>query len=325
MAPSNRSALLTRTHRVLKKHFKVVPPPSDRPLLEQLLFACCLENARYEPAEQAFAALAKGFFDWNEVRVSTVKELAEVVNMLPDPAAAAHNLKRVLQSAFEATYSFDLESLKKQNLGQAIARLKKFEGSTPFVVSYVVQAALGGHSIPLDRGALEVLAIVGAATDAEVTSAEVAGLERAIAKNKGVEFGSLLHQMAAELVASPYSPTVHKLLLEIAPDAKARLPKRHAKKAPPAPPPPPPAPVAAPQKSGPTPQKPGKADAAKHEPAKKSPEKEREKDKAHAHGKKPHPQPEKKKPVLSKPAPGKAKPVGGRKSVAGGLAKRKPR
>ena len=64
---------------MLKKHYKPVPPPADRPLLEQLLYACCLENTRYEPAEQAFTALAKGFFDWNEVRVSTVKELAEVM------------------------------------------------------------------------------------------------------------------------------------------------------------------------------------------------------------------------------------------------------
>jgi hypothetical protein len=317
MAPSNRSALLTRAHRVLKKHFKAVPPPADRPLLEQLLFACCLENARYESAEQAFAALTKGFFDWNEVRVSTVKELAEVVNMLPDPAAAAHNLKRVLQSAFEATYSFDLEALKKQSLGQAIGRLKKFEGSTAFVVSYVTQSALGGHAIPLDRGGLEVLSIIGAATEAEVASAEVAGLERAIAKSKGIEFGSLLHQLAAELVAAPYSPAVHKFLLEITPEAKARLPKRPSKKASVAPPPPP-APVAAQQKSG-------KAEAPKPEPAKKPAEKERqrEKERPPAHAKKPLP--EKKKPVLSKPTAGKAKAVAGRKSVAGGLAKRKPR
>ena len=69
-------------------------------------------------------------------------------------------LKQSLQSAFEATYSFDLEGLKKQNLGQAIQRLKKFKGTTPFTIAFVTQAALGGHSIPLDRGALYVLYIV---------------------------------------------------------------------------------------------------------------------------------------------------------------------
>jgi hypothetical protein len=230
MANLNRSGLLARLHKVLRKHFKPVHPQGHA-VLEQLLYACCLENARYDVAEQAFAAVSTAFFDWNEVRVSTVKELAEVMRSLPDPTAAATSLKATLQSAFEATYSFDLEALKKQNLGQAIVRLKKFSGTTPFTVGYVTQAALGGHAIPLDRGALEVLHIVGAATEAEVKAAEVAGLERAIPKNKGAEFGSLLHQLGAELVASPFSPNVHKILLEAAPDAKDRLPKRHAKKA----------------------------------------------------------------------------------------------
>jgi len=229
MANPNRSGLLAKLNKVLGKHFKPVHPQGHA-VLEQLLFACCLENARYEAAEQAFAAVSTAFFDWNEVRVSTAKELAEVMRSLPDAITAATSLKSTLQSAFEATYSFDLEALKKQNLGQAIVRLKKFSGTTPFTIGYVTQTGLGGHSIPLDRGALEVLYIVGAANEAEVKAAEVAGLERAIPKNKGAEFGSLLHQLGAELVASPFSPNVHKILLEVAPDAKDRLPKRQTKK-----------------------------------------------------------------------------------------------
>ncbi len=234
MANTNRSNLLGKLHKVLRKHFKPMPQ-AERPVLEQLLFACCLENSRYEAAEQAYAAVSTSFFDWNEVRVSTAKELAEVMRGLADSLASATALKQTLQSAFEATYSFDLEAMKKQNLGQAVQRLTKFAGTTPFTVGYVTQASLGGHAIPLDRGALEVLHIVGCATEAEVKSAEVSGLERAIPKNKGVEFGSLLHQLGAELVASPFSPNVHKILLEVTPDAKDRLPKRSQKK--PEPPP----------------------------------------------------------------------------------------
>ncbi len=235
MATPNRSSLLARLHKTLKKHYKPVAAPG-RALLEHLLYASCLENASYESAETAYAAVSTSFFDWNEVRVSSVKELAEAMRALPEPEVAADRLKRTLQSAFEATYSFDLESFKKQNLGQAVQRLAKFDGTTPFTIGYVTQAALGGHAIPLDRGALEVLFIVGAASEAEVKAAEVAGVERAIPKNKGVEFGSLLHQLGAELVAAPFSPAVHKTLLEITTDAKDRFPKRQTKK--PVPPPP---------------------------------------------------------------------------------------
>ncbi|MBI2827392.1 MAG: hypothetical protein HYX69_22180 [Planctomycetia bacterium] len=297
MASPNRSSLLGRLHKVLKKHFKP-QAPAERPLLEQLLFACCLENTRHETAEQAYAAVSTAFFDWNEVRVSTVKELAEVMHTLPAAETAAGALKRTLQSAFEATYSFDLEALKKQNIGQAINRLKKFNGTTPFTIGFVTQTALSGHAIPLDRGALDVLFIIGAASEKEVQSGEVAGLERAIAKNKGIEFGSLLHQLGAELSLAPFSPAVHKILLEVAPDAKDRLPKRHVKK-PPQPEPPPAKPAA--QAAGKKPVVVEKVDKKKIEEAKK-------------------------KPVAKIPAASNKSKSGARKKPAAAkLAKRKPR
>jgi endonuclease-3 len=230
MAASNRAALIDKTYKVLKKHFKPVAPNSNRALLEQLLFACCLENSRHEAAEEAYARLSTTFFDWNEVRVTTVKELAETMHMLADPAEAAERVKKSLQSVFESTYSFDLEHLKKQNIGQAIQKLEKYSGVTPFAVAYVTQTSLGGHAIPLSRGSLQALAIVGIATPAEERSGSIGGLERAIPKNKGPEFASLLHQLGANLFASPFSPAVHKVLLEINAESKERLPKRAAKK-----------------------------------------------------------------------------------------------
>jgi endonuclease III len=230
MATQNRSALINKMYKVLKKHYKPVPIP-ERSTLEHVLYACCLENATYEAADKAYAAASSTFFDWNEVRVSTVKELAEVMHVLPEPVAAASNLKRVLQSVFEAGYSFDLEALKKLPLGQAQQKLQKHPGVTPFVVAYVTQAALGGHAIPLDRGLLDVFGILGLANEHEKASHSVPGLERAIPKNKGVEFGSLAHQLGADLVHGPHSPNVHKILLEIAPDCKERFPKRSAKPA----------------------------------------------------------------------------------------------
>ena len=229
MASMNRTALVTKLHKVLKKYYKPVPPV-ERPVLEQLLYACLLENAPYQPAEEALARLSEMFFDWNEVRVSLVRELAEAMPGLPQPEEAATRLKRALQGVFESMYSFDLEHMRKQNLGQAISKLQKIAGSSTFVVAHVTQSALGGHSIPIDRAALAVLDIFGTLTNQERNSGQVAGIERAIPKSKGVEFGSLLHQFATELAASPYNPQHQKVLLEVAPDCRDRLPKRGAKK-----------------------------------------------------------------------------------------------
>ena len=230
MGNPNRTALLTKAHKVLKQHYKPVGSHGAAGA-GALLFAGCLEDAPFQAADKVYSFLKTHFFDLNEVRVSTVNELAEVMRPLPNPQAAAANVKRVLQGVFESSYSFELESLKKQTIGQAIKRLEKLGGATPFSIAYVTQVALGGHSIPLDRGAaLDVLYVLGIISEGEAKSGNVSGLERAIPKSRGVEFGSLLHHAAAEYVANPFSANLRKLLLAINPEAKDRFPKRGAKK-----------------------------------------------------------------------------------------------
>lgn len=226
---TNRTALIAKIHKVLKKHYKPVAPPAERTALEHMLYAACLEGARFEAADDAYAKLQAQYFDWNEIRVTTVTELAEVLAGVPDPAAAAQRVKRSLQSVFETNYSFDMEAMKKQNLGKAEKDLEKVQGTTPFVRSYVAQNALEGHSIPVGKAEIDLLHALGVVTDVEADKGQSPGLERAIPKNKGVEFGSLLHQAAADLVASPGSSKLKAMLAEIDPDYKDRLSARQAR------------------------------------------------------------------------------------------------
>jgi endonuclease-3 len=241
MATPNRASLINRMLKVVRKHYKPVPAPKDRTLFEHLAYACLVENSPHDVAEQVFNTLKADYFDWNEVRVSTLRELTEVAKPLVDPPQAAARLKQTLHSVFEGVYQFDLETLKKQNIGQSAKQLQKLKGSTPFVVAYVTQSALGGHSIPVNNGLLIAMHVVGVISDNELKSGAVPGLERVVSKTKGVEVGSLLHQLGVEIGRNPYGPNARKLLLEIDPKAKDRLPKRK----PPEPPAPPPAPPAA--------------------------------------------------------------------------------
>src|SRR3954454_15347774 len=242
MATPNRSALIARTLKVIRKHYKPVAQPKDRSVLEHLLFACLLEDSPQEAAEQVFQALKHDYFGWNEVRVSTVRELTDALKPLVNPAASAARLKQTLHSVFESVYEFDIETLKKQNIGQAAKLLQKYNGTTPFVVAYVTQNALGGHAIPLNQGTLITLHTARVTSDAEFKQAVVPGLERTVPKNKGAEVGSLLHQLGVEVGRNPYGPAARKLMLEVDPNCKDRLPKKPQPK-PPEPPPEPPKPV----------------------------------------------------------------------------------
>ena len=226
MATPSRSTLINRTLRVLKKRYNPVLPSKDRTLFEHLMFACLLENSSYDTAEQVFSTMLNNYFDWNEVRVSTLRELTEVTKPLVDAPEAAARLKQTLHSVFESVYQFDLELLKKQNIGQAAKQIQKLNGSTRFTVAYVTQMALGGHSIPINRGLLIAMEVIGVISAAEAKTGRVPGLERAVSKSKGIEYGSLFHQLGVEVGRSPYGQTARKLLLETAPGCKSRLPKR---------------------------------------------------------------------------------------------------
>jgi endonuclease-3 len=71
--------------------------------------------------------------------------------------------------------------------------------------------------------ALKVLDLV---SDKEVAAGEVLGLERAVSKSKGVEFGSLMHQLGVDYLSNPFSPQVRETFLAIDPEAAERFPQR---------------------------------------------------------------------------------------------------
>jgi endonuclease-3 len=224
----NRTTLIAKLQKTLKKHYKTVTAP-DRTLLEHMLYACCLENAPFDKADEAFATLQQTYFDWNEVRVTSATELAEVFATLPQSQAAALRIKRVLQGMFDVIYGFDLEPLKKQNLGKALKDIERF-GATPFVSAYVAQNGLGGHAIATDEAAFDVLVICGIVSEAEASKGLLPGIERAVPKNKGVEFFSQLHQLAADLYVAPNSPKMRAILGEITGEAKERIADRMSRK-----------------------------------------------------------------------------------------------
>lgn len=230
MASNNRATQINKVLKATKKLYQPTEIPSDRTLLEHLLFACCAENSLHEVAHEVFTLLDTNYYDWNEVRVTSIRELTEVMKKLNDPQEAAKRLKRILQSVFETHYSFDLELMKKQNIGQTVKQIEKYKGSTPYIVAFVTQNALGGHSIPINRGLLRAMHAVGVVSTSEAQKGTVPGLERIVPKSKGAEVGTILHQLGVELYRSPYGPTIRKVLLDIEPTCKDNLPKRSVKK-----------------------------------------------------------------------------------------------
>lgn len=223
MSANNRAALIGKLQTALKKQYKPQPAQPTRPLLEHLLYASLLQDAPSELADEGMAKCEQEFFDWNEVRVTSITELTQVLARLPDAAKAAQRLKSNLQAIFEEFYTFDLDHLKKENLGKAVGKFERMPGMTPFVLSYTIQHGLGGHSIPIDYSAMVIMLATEIASQPEAATGKVPGLERAIPKSKGIEFSNLLHQCAVALNKNLKDKTARAVLDSVSKGSSLRL------------------------------------------------------------------------------------------------------
>jgi endonuclease III len=196
---TNKQRLLTQLFTALKKSC----PPADgenRPVLEQFIYGLCREGATRAQADRAFAALRDRFFDWNEVRVSSIRELEEVLADLPDAEARAHRLVNFLQEVFETTFSFDLEGLGKKGLKQAAKQLARYQAANDYIVSWVVQQSLGGHAVPVDPPTLRVTRRLGLIDgDQDDPESLRASLEHLVPKARGGMFADLISYLASEV------------------------------------------------------------------------------------------------------------------------------
>jgi len=230
MTAKNRAGLITKLQTSLKKHYKPAPAAPGRPLMEHVLYAALLEDAPVDLADEGFAKCEQEFFDWNEVRVTSVTELAEVLSHFPSPPSTALRLKRCLQSVFESFYSFEIEHLKKENLGKAVAKFESMSGVSPFVLSYLIQHGLGGHAIPVNSSGMWIMFKTGIVNEAEVVAGRVPGLERAIPKSKAIEFSSMLHQAAVALTADATAKQVWEIIWSVNKDAEMSTQQSESKR-----------------------------------------------------------------------------------------------
>lgn len=197
---NSKQRVLTHLFSSLKKRYDPDEPPA-LPVLEQIIYALCREGTTRELADQGYRNLQERFFDWNEVRVSSIREVEEAISDLPHAEARAQKLIALLQEVFETTFSFDLELLQKKGLKQAAKHISKYEAvkGNDYVVAWVIQRALAGHAIPLDAPTLRVLRRLGLLeNETEDLEALRGSIEHLIPKSRGPLFNELISFLANE-------------------------------------------------------------------------------------------------------------------------------
>jgi endonuclease III len=185
-------------NQVLEAVESVPPPVAQVRVLEQFLYGICREDSTPEMANQAYTRLHTDFYDWNEVRVSSVREIEDAMIGLSDPQARAERVIAFLQDVFESTFSFDLEAIQKKGMKHAAKELKGLKAANDYVVAWVVQRTLGGHAIPVDASTLRTARRLGL-IEAEDPESARSSLEHLVPKSKGIQFTDAISILAEQV------------------------------------------------------------------------------------------------------------------------------
>ena len=190
----------------VKKFFNRLKRSGPRPVLheyddplKQLIYAVLSEDNSPTRARTAMTRLLANTIDYNDLRVSTPSELANIIESdILNAVERTGVLIELLGSIYSRENSVALNKSRTKNRRDARAYLEGLSGMTPYVLSGTMLWAFDEHAIPLDEQMLAVLKKEGL-VDPDATMAEAQGfLRRHISAGDAKLFTALLKRHTAQ-------------------------------------------------------------------------------------------------------------------------------
>jgi len=114
-----------------------------------------------EGAMKSYQRLREGFVDWNETRISSVREIQEAIDFCPGSLELAVFIKNLLEFVHREHQDVSLEFLAEQNLGDIRQYLKQVKGVDNATVELILLLRKEYPIFPLNEGAETVLRRLG--------------------------------------------------------------------------------------------------------------------------------------------------------------------
>ena len=212
--------------RSLKRKYPKVQEVSYEKIEDALVYSVISEKMNEKKAESAIRRFGEYFVDLNDLRVSRVEEITEMLGEnTPLAREIASRITRVLQNIFNDYHKISLEALKKIGKRPARQILEKIDGSSRFVVDYCMLTSLHGHAIPLTEDMIEYLRN-NDLVDSNADEQQIAGfLAKQISAKNGYEFYALLRGESGKSGGRKKTKTKRKIKSK-----KAYKTKKKAKK-----------------------------------------------------------------------------------------------
>lgn len=139
------------------KNVKSPVDDEDRDPVRTLIRAVLSSDATPKQAAEAIESIEGEFVDFNELRVSPIKDLTDRLGKEhPHRRAKAEMLTGALNGIFERTGAVSMDYMKDMSKRDLRRHLREL-GLNPYAAAYVTLFAFGGHAIPVDEDLAESL------------------------------------------------------------------------------------------------------------------------------------------------------------------------
>ena len=165
-----------------------------------MVMACLSAVTTENKARLGLSRLRHYFVDFNELRVSHVEEVADLLGKgYPQSKEVALQIISLLKQTYNARDSLNLDDLREGSKRQAKAFFESLEDANAYIVARVMLLSIGGHAFPVHKQMLQMLRAENV-VPANATAANVQGfLERQISADQNRKIYALLRRRADSL------------------------------------------------------------------------------------------------------------------------------
>ncbi len=223
-SPAERKAIKDLFKKLQKRYTEISPLLDEKhEVLELLIFASFLENTSIKTALDSFSILERYFVDWNEIRVSSANELADLFCHVHSPSKTGERIRRILQMIFDIQNNkFDLEELRAKTEEEIVAFFEPIRYSTVFMNQFVTMVLGASNTIPLDEGAWRVLRLLECVSIDQENHEKACGLDIFTSAKDRLNFFILFHNLSAEMMDEEKMEAAIQFLKTVDPKADVR-------------------------------------------------------------------------------------------------------
>ncbi|MCA9254126.1 MAG: hypothetical protein KDA33_00750 [Phycisphaerales bacterium] len=142
----------------IKKEAQKDPPVETPGAVETLLLGILSQSTTQKKAAEALARLTESTVDMNDLRVTPVAELVQIIGVsYPKARPISEEISSTLASIYNQLHEVDLGVLKSLGKKAAASFLETLDGLSEHANAYFTLYHLGSAAVPLDENAHEYL------------------------------------------------------------------------------------------------------------------------------------------------------------------------